>query len=102
MVEPTSSMVHTGDPFQFVCKANSSITQCTVEMPQNRRLFSISTSNQNASHYFGSGLQAGECGARILKANPNLHHGLFTCIVRIQQKDVPLRVSGTSSVFVIP
>ncbi|XP_043272856.1 fasciclin-3 isoform X2 [Venturia canescens] len=87
--------VRLGDSLTILCTVDSKIDICRVEIPGEQGMYlSPNQKPEDGIEYFGTGKDAGQCGARIARVKES-HNGLFKCMMNMEssRKEVKAEVT---------
>ncbi|XP_011877623.1 PREDICTED: fasciclin-3 isoform X2 [Vollenhovia emeryi] len=97
-IEPKkATAVRVGESLQILCSAQQPLRVCRVEIPGEASLvLNANEPPEDGIEYYGSGLDAGQCGVRIAKVK-DTHDGVFRCSLT----PIKIRQESTASLKII-
>ncbi|KAH8278022.1 hypothetical protein KR026_003519, partial [Drosophila bipectinata] len=96
-VEPNTALLNEGDRTELLCRYGRAINYCRIEIPGEQRVLNLSPewSKTPGFTYFGSGLNAGQCGVSIERVK-GINNGQVKCSLGVEGEEL----SGTIDLVV--
>ncbi|XP_030239599.1 fasciclin-3 isoform X1 [Drosophila navojoa] len=96
-VEPNTALLNEGDRTELLCRYGRAINYCRIEIPGEQKVLNLSPnwSKTPGFTYYGSGLNAGQCGVSIERVKAS-NNGQVKCSLGVEGEEL----SGTIDLVV--
>ncbi|XP_030080239.1 fasciclin-3 isoform X2 [Drosophila hydei] len=96
-VEPNTALLNEGDRTELLCRYGRAINYCRIEIPGEQKVLNLSPvwSKTPGFTYYGSGLNAGQCGVTIERVKAS-NNGQVKCSLGVEGEEL----SGTIDLVV--